>query len=438
MTTVLPSATSPWHVIDQAISQQLSQNLPGAVQQGYNRQMGLNSIDQLQSDLASAGGDINKMLPALARAYTLNPNLERSGLGQGFLQQAKVGRAFPEGQGMQQQGLPNQPGQMAPMAAQAGQMDQGQSQQAAPGTVAMPSPFNIMTPQDIDAEAKRYANAVQDPNGYNTRVNQLTAINDAATNQRQALEEAALNADVKPSELPRFMMVNSHLDPRNPSQWAQEGKRNYAKVKANDQKIQNAFIPGIGSALLGRDREKSLNNLRPSLLENKKLGLEQEDRAYLADNYVTPAEIETLYHPVTPKQENSIKKLPKGLFPARTGEELSYFAPNKSSPFVSYEDAIEKDPKAIQVMQDQLSDFFLKNVDNDTSLLGLREKLWKNKDYDWRQIGPALREAEKKGLKLNSEQGREASIMDSQPPVQSLPDIFQDLSRIPAFIRGNR
>ncbi len=432
-TTVLPSARSPWQVLDEQIGNQISRNLPGAVQQGFQRQTGLNAIDQLQQALGAAGGDINKILPALAKAYTLNPGLERSGLGQQYLQQSKVGRAF----GDQVQGQPNQPPSMGGQS----QSNQGQTQgqpQPQEGTFATPGPFNVMTPQDMDEEAKRYAQILGDPNAYQARYNSLQNQNQNATAQREALEDAALKSHVSPSDLPRFMVVNSHLDPRNPSEWAQNGVRNFNRVKANDQKIQNAFIPGIGSALLGRDREKTLDGLIPTLQENKKLGLEQEDRAYLADNYVTPAEIESLYHPLTKKHEKAIESLPKGLFPAHTGEELSYFAKPNISPFVSYEEAREKDPKGLQVMQDRLTDFFLKNVDNDTSLLNLREKLWKDKDYDWQQIGPAVREAEKRGLKLNPEQGREATIIDTQPPIQSLPDLFRDLSRIPAFLRGNK
>lgn len=34
---ILPAERSPWDVISKAIGQQISQNLPGAVQQGYNR-----------------------------------------------------------------------------------------------------------------------------------------------------------------------------------------------------------------------------------------------------------------------------------------------------------------------------------------------------------------------------------------------------------------
>lgn len=437
MVSIIPAERSSWDVIGKAIGKNLSQNLPGAVQRGYERQMGLNAVDQLQNELAASGGDINKMLPAIARAYTLNPNLERSGIAEHALRQARVGAAY--GQPQQGFGQPSQiPGQTGMQTDMQPSIQEGQQTPSQQPKFATPSPFNVMTVPDIDAESKRYAQAVGDPNAYNTRFNQLTAQNDAATAQRQALEDAALKANVSPADLPRFMVVNSHLDPRNPSEWAQEGVRNFSRVKSNDNKIQNAFIPGLGSGLLGRDREKTLKGLIPTLKENKELGLEQEDRKYLADQYLTQTEIESLYHPLTPKHEKAINELPKGIFPAETGKELDFFAPQKENPFVSYEEAIERAPKEMKIMQDRLSDFFLKNVDNDTSLLALREKLWEDKDYDWRQIGPAVREAQKKGLKLNPEQQREATTIDTQPPIQSLPDLFQDLSRIPAFLRGNK
>lgn len=433
MVSILPSERTPFDVIGKDVGRALQSVLPGAVQQGFQRGQGLSAIDQLQEALGKAGGDINQIFPALAKAYTLNPNLERSGLGQQYLQQARVGNAFGQPTGGQGQSM-TQPSMGSPSIPNQPQ-EQVQPQEP---TFATPGPFNIMTPQDIDEESKRYAMKLGDPNAYQSRYNSLQNQNLEATNQRQALEDAALKAHVSPSDLSRFMVVNAHLDPRNPSEWAQNGVRNFNRVKANDQKLQNAFIPGMGSALLGRDRQKSLNDLIPTLLENKKLGLEQEDRAFLADNYVSPTEIESLYHPLTKKHEKSLESLPRGLFPARTGEELSYFAPTKDNPFVSYEEARERDPQGLQIMQNRLTDFFLNNVDNNTSLLNLREKLWKDKDYDWQQIGPALREAEKRGLKLNSEQGREATIIDTQPPMQSLPDIFRDLSRLPAFFRGNK
>src|SRR6185295_13897488 len=200
MVSILPSARTPWDVLGAQTGQALQSVLPGAVNQGFQRQQGLNAIDQLQQALGAAGGGINKMLPALARAYTLNPNLERSGLGQQYLQQAKVGNAYGNAPQMADQatltamppGRPNQPNQ--------GQAQQ-QTQQS---SFATPSPFNIMTKDEMDEESKRFAQKLGDPNAYNTRFNQLQAQNDAATSQRQALEEAALNANVNPADLPRF------------------------------------------------------------------------------------------------------------------------------------------------------------------------------------------------------------------------------------------
>lgn len=431
MVSILPSERSPWDIIGRDTGKALQQVLPGAVQQGFQRQQGLTAIDQLQDALGKSGGDINQILPALARAYTLNPGLERSGLGQQYLQQARVGNAY----GMQPQTAGQTQTEIQPSIT--GQQNQSQTQPEQK-KFATPGPFNIMTKDDMDAESKRFAIKTGDPNNYNTRFNQLQGQNDAATSQRQALETAALNADVKPGDLSRFMVVNSHLDPRNPAEWAQDGIRNFARVKANDTKIQNAFIPGLGNALIGQNRDEDLKNLIPTLQENKKMGLEQEDRNYLADNYVTPTEIESLYHPLTPKHEKSLSKLPEGPFVARTGEELSYFYNPKKQEEVSYEEMLERNPEKLSVMQNDLTNFFMKNVDKDTSLLNLRENLWEKKGYDWRQMGPAIREAEKQGLELTPEQQREMTTLETQPPIQSLSDIFKSFDRVIKFFRGNR
>lgn len=107
MVSILPGGSN-WDVIGKALGENVGRALPGAVQQGYQRAQGLGAIDQLQQQLAESGGDINKMLPALARAYTLNPSLERSGLGQTFMQQAqrqKGTQDFP-GAGQTASGMP--------------------------------------------------------------------------------------------------------------------------------------------------------------------------------------------------------------------------------------------------------------------------------------------------------------------------------------------
>ncbi len=421
MVSILPTERSPWEAISNSIGHGLSQTLPQAAQQRSQRETGLSAIDQLQQQLQQSGGDINKMLPALAKAYTLNPGLERSGLGQTFMQQAKVGRAFPQqgqqGQQPQQDVTPQQNQKISSVGEQS------------KSNFPTPSPFNIMTIDQMNAESERWANAVNDPNGYNTRYNQLEAQNDSAIKQKASLEKSALNAGVDPGDLPRFMVVNQHLDPSNPNEWAQKAVRNFADVKNNDDLLRRTFIPGIGNGLLGQNRTEALNALRRPVQINAERGLEQEDRKYLAENYLTPTEIETLYHPLSPQKEKAVESLPRGLFPANKKETWGTLGTAKArqSPFVSYEEALEKDPQSLKIMQDK-----------NTSLLGLRDKIWNEKDYDWRQFEPAIVQAiNQKGIKLEPFQEREMASL-TQPPMQSLPDIFKSMDRFIHYLRGSK
>lgn len=92
MTTILPSARSPSDLIFEQLGQGLSQTLPQAAMQRSQRETGMNAIDKLQKGIAAANGDMSKILPELMRAYTLNPGLERSGLGQKYLETALAGQ----------------------------------------------------------------------------------------------------------------------------------------------------------------------------------------------------------------------------------------------------------------------------------------------------------------------------------------------------------
>lgn len=439
MVTVLPSARTPFDVFGAETGRALQSVIPGAVQQGYQRQIGMNALEQAKGDIEAAGNDPYKIALAFAKVGAQAPGLERAlgPLMQTAMTQANVRRAFPQAgqQGTVPSAIPADQ-QAAPPVTQPQEPISG-TPQAKPSDFATPSPFNVMTKDQMDAEAQRYAISVNDPNGYNSRYNQLQAQNDTATAQRQALEDMAIKANVKPEDLPRFMIVGSKFDVRNPSEWMQNTKREFDKVRNNDRKIEKAFIPGVGSALFGKNREQALKNLVSTSQDQKARGLEQETRQYYADNYMTPTEIEEQFYPVTKEQESSIKKLPRGLFPLQKppeGKEL--FFGKEKEPFVSYEEALERDPKSLERMQNQLADFFLQNVDKDTSLLALRRKLVEDRDYDWRQIGSAIRLAQKRGLKLEEHQQSEMADIDTQAPIQSLPDIFSDVSRILPFLGG--
>lgn len=463
MVSIIPAERTSLDVIGKMLGEGLQRTLPGAIEKGYERKLGLNALDQAQKEIEQAQGDPYKIAMAFARAGAQNPSLERSlgPLAQTAMARAQVDRAFPSQAGNNQN--PIKPASQS--ISVGGQTPQDNQQRAAgpvvlpqanPSSYATPGPFNIFTNSDIDAESERYAKALNDPTAYGLRQTQLNNLNLAAQQQRKDLEQYALDTGITNKDLSRFMIVGSKFDPRNPVEWMDKTRREFQAVKSNDDKLQKAFIPGIGNALFGTKRDEELKKLGPTVRDQVARGLEDDTREFLAENYLTPTEIEELIHPLTPQKEKALSKLPKGFFPAKESafnpfENLNKIGINtfgqvnpskgkltpKENEFISYEEALERAPEELKIIQNQLSDFFSKNVDPDTSLLVLRQALV-DRDYDWRQIGPALRQAVDNGLNLTQRQSTELSDLETQPPYQSLPDIFKDWDRIPNYIRGNK
>jgi hypothetical protein len=462
MVSILPPKRNIFNAIADSMSE-FGRNAPQLLEERFQRQRGLNALntaeDAIKSGIVDPATGIRRELDPyemalqFAKAGAANPGLERSlgPLMQTAMQGGRVNRAFPttESGAAPGQQTPSQPASSqqgnVPSGAPASMQNNEEPFKGAlpvgqPSGFLTPSPFNIPTPQEIIDEGKRYAIAVNDPNAAAMREQQLRNQAATATQQRNDLEDAALKTgDVSPSELPRFMQIGAQFDTRNPNQWIQNTKRAFDQVKNNDKKIERAFIPGIGQALMGQNRDETLKRLIPSSQDQKKLGLEADLRKYYADQYMSPTEIEEQFYPLTPQKEQAIAKFPKGIFSHDESMEFTKGYPTKKTgSTISYEEALEKAPNELKKMQNQLSDFFLKNIDDESSLLVVGNELWNKKNYDWRQIGPAVREAMQRGLKLNQRQSTELTDLETNPPQQSLPDIFRDLSRIPAYLRGNK
>lgn len=456
MVSILPSERSGMDVLGRYLGQGASAAMP-QMYENQRRQMGMKAFENAEAEIAKAGNDPYKIALALAKAGTQAPGMERA-LGpliQTAMQNAVTKNAFP---GQNPNGQPTVPGmpsappqgmEQIPMQGQAQgqplpqaeQMPQKETPEVKKSEFATPSPFNVMTAPEIDAESQRYATAVRDPNAYASRQTQLNNQNTIATQQREALEDMALKAGIQPNELPRFMEVGSKFDPRNPAQWMLKAGREYDKIKSYDKQLEKAFIPGLGHALFGTDRKAALKKLEPAIQGLVEAGQEQEARKFLAEEYLSPTEVSLAIHPMTPRHEKAITALPKGNFPAvKEGVTFKGAVPriNYNIPKISYEEMSEKNPQELQKQENVLSDFFKNNIDKDTSILGLREKLWEDKDYDWRQIGPAIRKAQKEGLKLEPHQETEMVDVETQAPIQSLPEMFQSWDRFKQKIRGNR
>ncbi len=432
MVSILPSERSPWEMISKSIGQGLSQTLPQAAMQRSQRETGLSAIDQLQQQLQESGGDITKMLPAIARAYSLNPGLERSGLGQFALQNAKAKNFYGGGQGQSQD-----KGQ--------GQSQFGESNQESPQqnpNQNYEDTYGVRNPNTIEAKAKQDAISSGDPERYIKSINEQNVVNKIAEDYKENLKNLARKDGVSEEDLPDFMEAGSKVPTENPDRWLKESRQIFAPQKKAFDALKAAFIPGIGSALMGKDRDAELKKITPDVQALVKMGREKQARDYLASQWLSPIEIANQIHPIERKQEAAISKLPSGIFPADKRKNADWKGLGEKklnpNPFVPYEVAKEKDPQAMQIMQDRLADFFYNNVDKDTSPLALANKIWEDKSYHWDQMGPALRQAVEKGLKLEPHQLAEMSEINSQPPRQSLPDMFKDWWRVFQVFSGTK
>jgi len=150
MVSIIPSERSSWDLIGRSIGSNLNQNLP----EYYQRQRGMQAIDQLQKDLSSSNGDYTKMATSLMRAYTQNPGLERSGLGQTLLNQA-VAEQLPNALGTGSQGAGNtNVNPQIPPQSQIPEQVGGISQP--PISEPLTSQSDIKSARDVDAKANEY------------------------------------------------------------------------------------------------------------------------------------------------------------------------------------------------------------------------------------------------------------------------------------------
>lgn len=453
MTTILPTARSSADAIFEQLGHGLSQTLPQAAQQRSQRETGLNAIDQLQQQLKDANGDINKILPAYARAMTLNPNLERSGLLEHAMKSARLNNVFggQGGQGGQPQDLNTQSG-----ANPQGNAGFGQTE-GLPQENKSTSPLNtapnlsgiiptLDTDQDIEQKARQWAISLNDPKEYEIAKNRLYGERKEAQNQISKLEDLASEQGVSRQDMPEFMTIGkNHNYMKDPNKWVMATNKDWGPYKNAKEQLQNAFIPGFFKSLINSNetRDKALRRLENPIQEILKLNpaLEPKIRADLQAEYLSPTEVDLAINPLSEKTKNNLKNMPKGIFP-NEGTNISY---EKGHPqvvkktFASYDDAVKNAPREMEIMNKRLVNFLKQNVNENTTLLGLRHSLWE-KDYDWRQIGDAMQEAAtgENAIKYSPNQKAELTQLQTQAPIQSISDIFRNWGNLQDYLRGQK
>lgn len=356
--------------------------------------------------------------------------------------------------------------------------NQGTSQEAqASGETP---PLRIMSRDEIHQEASRQAQALNDPNYYGTAVKNLEALNDIARKQQadvvntQGLEtnrqQDVLNRDTNlrkfldgklpttnPEEINDFMLVGQRYEnlKNNPAAWYDATKRDFNKFMNSKTALENASIPGIVKGIFrgGKERENILKRLDPIVGDLIKYGKEDYAREKLADMYLSPTEIEERIHPLNQETKQGIEKLPRAPYesyealPPTSFKELgsNIFSGIKAQltgrtegkVLKSYDELLESNPKIIDQTNQKLSSFLKNNLSNDSSLLVLRDNLVNKKGYDWRQFIDALNLAEENGLELTERQRAERAEL-TRPPVQSLPNLFNEWGNWIDYLRGNK
>lgn len=400
-----------------------------------------------------------------------------------------------QGQGQQQGGQqPQQPQQMqggqapqgnanpfmqnlGPRQQQNPFVNQPQGQGNAPGNQGTPQLGTLTVPQ-MQQIAQSRARALNDPNAYATEFQNLQRENEEARAQQgdvvntQGLEtkrqEDILKRDqqlrnfVSPKlakgdtapnseELNDFMLIGERYDnlKNQPAQWYDATKKDFDRMMNRKTALEGVNNPGILTHLLrpGNQREQQLKRMEPIVQDLVKFGKEDYARETLANMYLSPTEIEMQIHPLNPQVKEEISKFPKA--PYKMEDESSPLSSAGAAAMGvvgvlrniskgptgkgSYHDLQQSYPKLLDQDNSKVASFLQKNLNNDTSLLVMRDALGR----DWRQFNDALNLAEKEGLQLTERQQAERAEL-TRPPIQSLPDMFTEWGRWIEYLRGNK
>lgn len=412
MVSILPPNQSAGTLIGQGLGQGLASGIERGGNVGFQRALTREALQGLEQTAQRPGQSPFQLASQLIQATAGIPGAERY-VGQLFpylLTELQRGAAIGQSQG-QMQGQPISPSaQMQPQ----GQASSKQvPQQGLEGGV-LP---RILTQDEILARASSIPGK-----GIQESIADIEAQNQLAVTQRKLAEKKAESSGIPSQEIPEFMQVGQQFaGERNLDSWYTKTADKFKEYKSAKDALDRAFIPGIGtgikeklkgafvpSLLLGNEdsRQKAIKNLHPTFKRLSDMGFENYARQKLAGEHLSPAEIAEVAHPIPSELVKSLNSLPQA----------------------------SRFPSAKEV--GKLEDFIRKNMGTNVSPLALRNKLW-DKGYNWEDIAQAFKNATNP-KDLTTWQTTEMTDVESNPPLQSLSEIFREWGRIPAFIRGSK
>jgi hypothetical protein len=397
MVQILPPRTDVGSAIGAGLGQGLGQGIARGSEIGFQRnlvQQSLKGLENLPPDTNAA-----QLASHLIQATAGIPGAERY-----------VGQLFPlllnQIRGQQTQG--GLPGSF-----------QGQAQ----GQVGQQGQFQptggYLNPPRNENERLQFAQnySLGDPTKLKEGLDIANSLSEGSERNLIDFSNRLDQIGVRPEEKPYAMQIAQASKETNPEKLITETSRGLEEIRALDNVLTPGFLRGfvkntgvfglVPSLLAGGEkREDALRRLKPVADKMIQNGREPILRDKLAKEGLSRTEIEDLIHPLSSSTSKNIDSLQP---------------PSKKNP--------ENNPQLI-------ADFLKKNVDKNTSLLVLRHKLWQDKGYDWKDIAQGLQIAIDQGLPLTKSQGTELTEFTSQPPRESLTEIFSDFGRFIDYFKG--
>src|SRR5208337_2151250 len=246
-----------------------------------------------------------------------------------------------------------------------------------------------------------YGQQLGTPDAYEQGLAQAQNINAAREKNRTEIANAGRAIHVSEQDIPRYTQVATQFQhEKDPAKLIRQTNNKWNEIQNNKKSLENATVPGIGrtvtqglfqggliNALMhpNANRQKFLKKYDDLVGKLVNEGEEPFVRKTLTDLGLSPTEVEERIHPLTDQVQNSLHSLPSG---------------NKLNP---------------QTREKELVKFLKANVDNNTSLLVLRDRLWKDKKYNWEEIGNAVKQAFPNTQNLTNYQASEIPELSNPP-----------------------
>lgn len=479
MVTIAPQRQDTGSALGAAVGQGLQKGISTGMEQGVNRSRLQSALQEAKLTADDPNASYTDKANAYLSAFAGIPGSERyvgqilplilqqhraeQSYGQGGGQTGQGSRGLPNVQfggfgpgGMEQGGQPGQqPGQQQqPFVGStraSGEPSPGISaSQLTPGLPKQGEPTSagylphVRSVSEIDSIAKDYAliNS-NNPNAYGMRQGELLTENKLAEEHRNAVKSLFREQGVTNEDMPDAMMQAERYGwMPNRDELVKNAFRDFEQARNYKATLESAFIPGFFKGLITspKERETTLSRLTPTVQDLVKIGEENKVRTYLKGKSLSDTEIEEQIHPLSPKTKQMLRFVTPGKFPEDKFAGYEHIIPGLAKSNKTYDQVYKDNPNEIQRQNSVLANNLKSMVGQSDSLLVLRDKLYNDLNYDWRQIGPAFREAMtgKDALELTTAQKDELTKVETQPPIQSLSNVFLDAKRWMDYIAGRK